>query len=123
MKLAIMVLGLGFFAEVNATQLYRCQFTIERVGKEPHQLTGHILASDKEDITYLTLQPASSTDINIDARVLITGGRFGGYNPMTLHPRGETVYTVASGELHDNGNQIEFIDASGTQYSLSCLKE
>jgi len=122
MKTLILILAMGLSVHASAESLYRCEFTSERENREPFVMTGHIIASNKEDTTYLTLQPPISTDLAFDARVLITAGEGEGFNPMTLHPRGNTATTVAHGELHGASGQISYVDEKGSKFVLSCSK-
>lgn len=123
MKNLIFTLAVGLGVQANAGDLFRCQFTSERKEQEPFVMTGHIFASSSEDRTYLTLQPPSSVELPFEARVLITGGEFGGDNPMTIHPRGNTVSIVVHSELHGNGNEIVYVDMKGNRFALKCSKE
>ncbi|WP_413291352.1 hypothetical protein [Bdellovibrio sp. HCB337] len=120
MKTTILVLVTGFALNVSAESIYRCQFSSDRKDKEPFVMTGHIVASKDDDTTYLTLQPPSSTRLPYEARTLITAD---GYNPMTIHPRGNTVTTVARGELHGQGNQVRYVDSEGAEFILSCVQK
>lgn len=91
-------------------------------GQEGFVMTGHILASDGEDTTYLTLQSPLPASIPLEARTRVTAGGGTGYNPMSIHPRGDTVHKLALGELHDDGIELGHVDSEGKTYALKCLK-
>jgi hypothetical protein len=123
MKLSILIVMMAVAAEANAKGIYRCQFSSDRKAHEPFVMTGHIVETDSGENTYLTLQPPSSADIPFDARVLMTNFEGESYNPMAIHPRGNTVSTVAHGELQGPAQEIQYVDPRGNKYILRCEKE
>jgi hypothetical protein len=109
----------SFASELTA---YRCEYTAELSGKKPFRMTGNLIASDVEAgeaATYLTLQPPGVTGIKLDARILVTNT---GYNPVTLHARGQTSTLVASTELKDDGAEITHRESDGSSYKLKCSR-
>ena len=108
---------------VELPETIRCVYEVTRPGKTPFIMSGHLIADDavgaQTSATYLTLQPPTVTGIKIDARVLIT---IHDYNPMKLHPRGDTVRAVAAGQIKGDRQEISFTDAEGNSYRLGCMK-
>lgn len=111
-------------AETSPLQnAYRCEYKIDRPGKESFVLVGSITGSDALDladpVTYLTLQPPSSVGIGVDARILITGWN---YNPIHLHPRGDTVTVLAHADMQDDRQELAYTDAAGVKYLVTCVR-
>jgi hypothetical protein len=122
--LTALLVSIASTGNANETKtIYRCDYTIEELGKPSFTMSGNIIKSHFEseyDAIYLTLQPTTSSGINLDARILITGED---YNPMTLHPRGDTVHALARTELKGERSEISYKDANGVSYSLKCFIE
>ncbi|MEM7645476.1 MAG: hypothetical protein AAF203_01090 [Pseudomonadota bacterium] len=104
------------FAGQNAIQETECTLQILKEGKQPYILHGSI--REKTGFDYLTLEPNTVSGAKFSARVLLTGN----YDPVTIHPRGNTVNTVARGDLAQSDEvSLEYYDsANKTDYFLYC---
>lgn len=109
-------------------QIYRCEYRATKPDGRVFTMSGNIILSDVDTSspsnTYLTLEPPKVSGIDITARVLITywtdnGGYY--YNPMTLHPRGNTAAPIASALLSGNEQELAYVDSEKkTSYRLNC---
>ena len=127
--LAIAILGFSSIgagraiAEENLDSLaiYHCEYRIDQ-GNKSFVMSGNLVPSDASSSvnheTYLSLEPPKVSGINITARVLIGADN---YNPMTLHPRGDTVKVLASAILSGGRQQLKYVDpATKASYALDC---
>jgi hypothetical protein len=132
-RLALVLLSFAGFsslstlAATNAPQIYHCEFSVTPQVGDAFTMNGNIVLGDvgtsSDNSTYLTLEPPETSGIDVTARVLITywtdnGGYY--YNPMTLHPRGDTAKTLASAALSGNEQQLHYADSKNTNYLLDC---
>ena len=128
MKISVLLfLALGFAAETSfaaaaPSQVYRCTYKFQKEGKPAFEMSGSIIADEVESsphgTTYLTLAPAESLEIALEARILITRD---GYNPMGLHKPGNSVVQVARSLLGAEGGSLEYQDLDGVKYELTCV--
>lgn len=102
-------------------QIFKCTYTVAQADKKPFVMTGNIIPDDaigsETNATYLTLQAPISTDIKLDARILFTGWN---YNPITLHPRGDTAGSVAHTEIKGDSAELNHVDEQGVSYHVKC---
>ena len=105
---------------------YHCEYRLERAGGKVFTMNGNIETADATTrpggATYLTLEPPHVSGLDVTARVLITYWTDNGtyfYNPMTLHPRGDTAHVLASAELTGDGNTVTYQEGDAT-YTLTC---
>ncbi len=109
---------------LNDSVEVECEFRIERTqrpeGQRDFIMRGSLRLKDiTEEKSYLTLEPPSSIDVPITARVLLT--RYSvDYFPMTLHPRGDTVHHVAHTTLEGKKSEALQFSEGGINYSLIC---
>ena len=91
-----------------------CRFEILRPGKVPYILNGVVRNTTGQD--YLTLEPATTSDAKVTARILLTSN----YHPVSLHPRGNTVNQYVAGDLATT-NRVELThEENGIKYNLVC---
>ncbi len=101
-----LVVSIAAFASETETDLeetitytqYECGLLVDRPDSgRDMQMTGVIRIEDgvENAFSYLTLEPNSSQDIPLTARILLTRFEGDDYFPMSLHPRGNTTYPVA----------------------------
>ncbi len=116
-----MIYGAAARANGSDQPSYQCQYRINHMG-QIFTMTGTISATDAEaneaGAAYLTLEPPTTMGIPVTARVLITKDN---YNPMTLHPRGDTANTFALALLKGDEQVLSYADHDGkSNYLLSC---
>ena len=106
------------FASGEIAQEVDCKLEIINYNKSPRTYTLFGSIKEKTGLDYLTLEPNSSSGAQFSARILLTGD----YDPVTLHPRGNTVNTVARGDLAktDEVHLTYFDEANDTNYVLDC---
>ena len=123
----IITLTTLFFASASYAIDYTtfdCQLRVEREGKADFLMKGlvRITNGEHDENSYLTLEPLSSAELPVTARVLLT--RFDGddYFPMTLHPRGDTVHTYTHTSIENSDVGRLSHEQDGAIYTFVCGK-
>lgn len=100
-----------------------CIYSVERpFPKINFTMTGYARISNlvKNGQSYLTLEPPSVSGIKISARILLTRYFSVNYFPVSLHPRGNTVFTVASDRLEGKPSvELNHLE-DDNKYKLVC---
>ena len=100
-----------------------CEFSIDRPdGETDVSMKGYLRLDNKVTTgsSYLTLEPVISIGIPITARVLLTRFDSSEYFPMSLHPRGDTAFSVSHTTLQGKENESLSYSESGSNYLLTC---
>lgn len=121
------VIGLSAQAAPDEKQIYHCEYSINQAGKL-FTMSGNIVPGDAttepNSETYLSLEPPEVSGIDVTARILITYWTDNGnyyYNPMTLHPRGNTAKILGSALLTGSEQQLIYEDQkNNSSYSVFC---
>ena len=100
-----------------------CEFSIDRPdGELDVSMKGYLRLDNKitEERSYLTLEPVVSMKIPITARILLTRESSSDYFPMSLHPRGDTAFSVSHTTLQGKKSESLSYSESGSNYLLTC---
>ena len=112
-------------AEDASYTTVKCELKIDflKPSRTDVSMTGTLMLEDDVDgDAYLTLEPISSIEAPVSARILLT--RFDGreYFPMRLHPRGDTVSNLANKEIQGlSSASVDYTDENA-KYDLTCIK-
>lgn len=101
-------------ADESITIEAQCRFTVVKKSGKVFVYNGVVRSLTGRD--YLTLEPTTSADIGFSARILLTEN----YYPVSIHPRGDTVYTVKHGDLFQKSPIELSFEEDGSSYSLFC---
>lgn len=99
-----------------------CEFFVDRAYKKDFSMKGYLRLNSQvvTGNTYLTLEPPSSVNIPITARVLLNRFNSSDYFPMTLHPRGNTAEPLSHTRL-DGKEEASVVHREGElSYELTC---
>jgi hypothetical protein len=117
--------GLPGRVAADPVHILRCRLAVTPADGTRSEMTGNIVWDDgvaeEGAATYLTLQPPSVSDLEVDARIVIAQFRSTTYARAGLHRRGNTGDVLAWRDFGRDGFADLVLDDGAVRHTLECV--